>query len=113
MPLDLAKKPINDQFKKAIAIFEGNDEKIRKALESYQNRVKTEAIKTIHTDAGRATVQERKDWEVENEALVPDEYWTLDTAKIGRIIRADGTIPGIKVTTYKSTAFAANDGGSK
>lgn len=107
MPLDLAKKRIMEQFKKATAIFEGNDEQIRKALEAYQSKVKTEPIKTVHTDAGRATVVERKDWEVESESEIPKKYWMLNTAQIGREVRAGAEIPGIKVITVKSTSFAA------
>lgn len=106
-PIDLEKKRLNEAFKKAAAIFQQNDEKIRKAMESYQNSVKTEGIKTINTDLGRATIQERKDWEIGDETLIPKEYWKLDESKIGKVIRAGGSVPGITVKTVKSTAFVA------
>lgn len=106
-PLDLEKKRLNDAFEKAAEIFEANDEKIRKALEGYQNRVDVDNIKTIHTETGRATVQERKDWEIENESQIPKEYFKLDEAKIGKVIRAGGSVPGIKVKIVHSTVFVA------
>lgn len=107
MPLDVEKKRIAEAFDKAMSIFSANDEHIRKALGGYQGKVDVENIKTIHTPFGRATVQERKDWEVENREAIPQEYFKLDEAKIGRIVRAGGIIPGIKVTTEHSTAFVA------
>lgn len=106
-PLNLEKRRIDEAFGKAASVFERNDEKIRKALEGYQNGVKVENIKTTHADLGRATVQERRDWEVENEAEIPKEYWKLDETKIGKIVRAGGSIPGIKIKTVLSTAFVA------
>lgn len=108
-PLDLEKKRLTESFAKAQIIFEENDEKIRKAMDSYQNRVSVENIKTIHTEVGRATVQERKDWVVieGHQVDIPQEYWKLDEAKIGKVIRAGGTIPGIEVMIVRSTAFVA------
>jgi len=106
-PLDLEKKRLKTVFDKAKEIFEANDEKIRKALEGYQHKVETDNIKTIHTDLGRATIQERKDWEIEDINLIPKEYFKLDEARIGQIIRAGGTVPGVKVKTVFSTAFVA------
>lgn len=106
-PLDIEVKRLKTAFDKAQAIFDGNDEKIRKALEVYQNKVDVANIKTIRTEVGTATVQERKDWEIEDLSLVPKEYFKLDEAKIGKIIRAGGAVPGVKVKPVYSTAFKA------
>lgn len=106
-PLDIEVKRLKKAFDKAEAIFSGNDEKIRKALEAYQVKVDVDNIKTIRTEVGSATVQERKDWEIENESLIPKEYFKLDEAKIGKVIRAGGAVPGIKTKTVYSTAFKA------
>lgn len=106
-PLDVEVKRLKKAFDKAEAIFSANDEKIRKALDGYQHKVETDDIKTIRTDVGTATIQERKDWEIENESLIPKEYFKLDEAKVGKIIRAGGSVPGIKIKTVYSTAFKA------
>jgi hypothetical protein len=55
-------------------------------------------VKHIYTGSGTASMVDKpNDWEIENEALIPREYLKLDEVKIGRVIRAGGTIPGIKV----------------
>jgi hypothetical protein len=106
-PLKLDLKRWKERFDKARELFSANDEKIRKALLSYQSKVDPDNIKTIHTDLGSATIQERKDWEIEDGSLIPQEFYKLDESKIGKIIRAGGSVPGIKIKTVLSTAFKA------
>ena len=56
-----------------------------------------------HISTGSGTISEVKappTWEIIDEALIPKEYWQLDTVKINRIVRAGGSIAGIKVTTH-------------
>ena len=58
-------------------------------------------IKHISTESGTISeVKAPSTWEIENEALIPHEYWQLDTVKINRIVRAGGSIPGIKITKH-------------
>jgi hypothetical protein len=55
-------------------------------------------VKHVYTGSGTASMVDKpNDWEIENEALIPREYLKLDEVRIGRVIRAGGTIPGIKV----------------
>jgi len=108
-------KPFNDQIKnvnrmfKGIASrFEANDEKLRNAVGQYQaSRVKTESIQNVQTETGRATIQERWDYEITDEKLIPREWLIPDEIKIGRAVRS-GTvqeIPGVKIFKKKVTAF--------
>jgi hypothetical protein len=57
-------------------------------------------VKHIRTEGGTASIVNKPaDWEIEDPAkmdLIPKEYWMLDEVKIGRVIRAGGTIPNIK-----------------
>jgi hypothetical protein len=55
-------------------------------------------IKHVSTQSGTASiVKAPSTWELEDWALVPDQYKMLDTTKIGKVIRAGGSIPGIKI----------------
>jgi hypothetical protein len=55
-------------------------------------------VHKVSTQSGATTiVKQPPTWELENETLVPKEYWMLDTTKIGKVIRAGGSIPGIKI----------------
>ena len=73
--------------------------------------------KSVTTDQGKQTVVVRKAWRVagvdEPDKLtradfasrdVPNEYFLLDTARIGKVIRAGGSIPGIETFTEESIA---------
>ena len=73
--------------------------------------------KSVTTDQGKQTVVVRKAWRVagvdEPDKLtradfasreVPNEYFLLDTARIGKVIRAGGSIPGIEVYGEESIA---------
>lgn len=58
-------------------------------------------IKKVSTGLGSVSeVKAPSTWEIENESLIPKEYWQLDTVKINRIVRAGGKIPGIKVVEH-------------
>lgn len=110
MPYEVQIKTIKDKFKPIIDQFEQNDGRVRGLLERYQNTVNVENIKTIHTDMGRATIQERSVYEITDEKKIPKEYWKLDETKIGRVIRGGGSIPGVKAVKSYSTAFYVNGG---
>jgi len=73
--------------------------------------------KSVTTDQGKQTVVKRKAWRIagvdELDKLtradfasreVPNEYFLLDTARIGKVIRAGGSIPGIEVFEEESIA---------
>jgi hypothetical protein len=56
-----------------------------------------------HVSTGSGSISEVKapsTWELENWDLVPNQYKLLDTVRIGQIVRAGGSIPGIKVITH-------------
>jgi hypothetical protein len=110
-PLNDQIKNINSMFKKISARFTENDEKIRKALLTYQNgRKDTETIQNVNaSNGGRATIQERWTFEIVNPDLVPREWCIPDEVKIGRAVRAGlmTELPGVKIFKTKSTAFAA------
>jgi hypothetical protein len=77
---------------------------------------KTEAV-----DGGRLTTVKRKAWRIAStlespETLtrarsevkdVPDEYFILDTARIGKVVRAGGSIPGIEIVEEESISVMA------
>jgi hypothetical protein len=57
-----------------------------------------ESIQSVtRTDAGTVGMVEKRDWELVDVTAVPRDYFILDTARIGKEIRAGGAIPGIKV----------------
>jgi len=81
--------------------------------------------KSVTTDQGKQTVVVRKAWRLtanggrlssseadgftaqSNEANgvgIPLEYFILDTARIGKVVRAGGSIPGIETFTEESIA---------
>ena len=102
-------KKINGMFKAIASRFEENDSKLRNALLIYQNgRKKTETIQNVNTDTGRATIQERWDYEIVEPNLIPREYLMPDETKIGRAVRAGvlAELPGVKIFKRKVTAFA-------
>ncbi len=54
-------------------------------------------INHVRTDLGSAGTMKVKKWELVDFALVPDEFKALDAGKITRMVKAGGTLPGIKV----------------
>jgi hypothetical protein len=86
-----------------------------------------EPAKTVQTDGGQLTVVKRKTWRLSNRALnaglkpetmtyldnvvheccIPKEYFILDTARIGKIVRAGGTVDGIEVEEVETLAVRA------
>lgn len=77
--------------------------------------------KTVEIEGAKQTVVKRKAWRMrlagsevadpsavtakvseEFQTGIPLEYFTLDTARIGKVIRAGGTIPGIEVYEEES-----------
>lgn len=88
MPYKADIKKIDEAFTKAKALFEVNDEKIRKALVGYASRVDVSNIKTIHTELGSATIQERQDFEILDEKQVPREFLKVDETKVRRAVTA-------------------------
>ena len=53
--------------------------------------------KSIQTEAGGVTARKVKKFKVADEGLVPDQYWMLDEAKIGKAVRAGIEVPGVTV----------------
>ncbi|MDP2158644.1 MAG: hypothetical protein Q8K68_13165 [Nitrospirota bacterium] len=54
-------------------------------------------VSRIATDLGTASTMKIKKWELLDFQLVPERYKILDAASITKIVKAGGTIPGIKV----------------
>lgn len=109
MPYKSDIKKIDEAFSKARTLFEANDEKIRKALVSYASRVDVSNIKTLHTELGSATIQERKDFEILDEKKVPREFLKVDETKVRRAVTA-GLLEDsvwIKLKTNLTPAFKA------
>ena len=82
--------------------------------------------KTVEIEGAKQTVVKRKAWRMrlagsevadpsavtakvseEFQTGIPLEYFTLDTARIGKVIRAGGTIPGIEVYEEESLSQRA------
>jgi hypothetical protein len=76
--------------------------------------------KTEHVDGGKLTTVKRKAWRIPGSPVtdglsragtggqdIPDEYFVLDTARIGKIVRAGGTVPGIEVFEEESLSVRA------
>lgn len=64
--------------------------------------VPAEQPKSFSGDGASATFRTIRDFEIEDEKKIPKDYWALDLVKIGKIIRAGGDIPGVKVIERKS-----------
>ncbi len=54
-------------------------------------------IRRVSTDLGTAGVVRNLTWELVDFATVPDQYKVLDAGKITKLVKAGGTIPGIRV----------------
>ena len=54
-------------------------------------------IAKISTEMGTAAFTKNRTWELEDWDKVPKEYKLLDSVRIGKVVRAGGSIPGIKV----------------
>jgi hypothetical protein len=82
--------------------------------------------KTVEIEGAKQTVVKRKAWRMrlagsevadpsavtakvseEFQTGIPLEYFTLDTARIGKVVRAGGTIPGIEVYEEESLSQRA------
>jgi hypothetical protein len=59
---------------------------------------------TVATEAGQVAFRTIKKYRIVNPDLVPNEYWMLDEAKIGKVIRAGGVIPGVESYDEKTLA---------
>jgi len=77
-------------------------------------------LKTEQVEGGRLTTVTRKTWKIvgtmEPEKLtradfaskdVPDEFFILDTSRIGKIVRAGGTVLGVEVVVEESLSVRA------
>lgn len=87
-----------------------------------------EPAKTVRTEAGTLTTVKRSNWRLpakagidwcadpdklsaqsstDLELGIPLEYFVLDTARIGKIVRAGGTVPGIEIYKEESLSVRA------
>jgi len=65
--------------------------------------VMPEPAKSVSTEMGSSGIAQVKKWEVENLELVPREYLIIDSAKIGKVVRAGiPSIPGIRIWSESS-----------
>lgn len=56
----------------------------------------------VTTELGTASTMRVKKWELVDFKLVPDDFKTLDSAKITKLVKAGGTIAGIRVYEEES-----------
>jgi len=64
--------------------------------------VEPEAPSTVRTDLGTVATTTIWDFEVEDFALVSDEYKLIDASKVGKVVRAGlRAIPGIRIYSQK------------
>lgn len=81
--------------------------------------------KSVEADGAKQTVVKRKAWRLDNPlrnydpsqltaasamqeaSAIPLEYFILDTARIGKVVRAGGSIPGIEVYEEESISVRA------
>lgn len=63
-----------------------------------QKAATIEAPRKVTSNSG-ATLHTRKEtkWEIEDQALLPADYWIPDLTKIGAAVKAGITVPGVKV----------------
>jgi hypothetical protein len=85
------------------------EEAKKKILEDGRTKVETkvekigkveEAETKVTGDHGTLGMSMIKTAVIEDESQIPDEYWiprTLDMTKINKVVKAGGTIPGVKV----------------
>jgi chromosome segregation ATPase len=94
------KKAKDDELAQELAKqkFEAKMDKIEEKVEEKQEQ------KTVSTAFGSATVRMIKKWRIKDENLIPREYFKLDEAKIGTLVRAGGTIAGIEIYEEPSIA---------
>jgi hypothetical protein len=53
--------------------------------------------KSVQTDAGGVTARKVKKHRIVDESLIPDTYWIVDEAKVGKAVRAGIEVPGVQV----------------
>jgi hypothetical protein len=53
-------------------------------------------VKTVKTEVGKVTARKIRKFRIVDPSEVPDEYWMLDEAKIGKAVRAGIDIPGVQ-----------------
>jgi len=54
-------------------------------------------VSRVVTDLGTASTMKIKKWELVDFKAVPDEFKMLDSGKVTKLVKAGGTIPGIRV----------------
>lgn len=54
-------------------------------------------VKKVQTDLGTASTMKVVKWELLDFAAVPDQFKVLDSAKVTKLVKAGGGIPGIRV----------------
>ena len=59
-------------------------------------------VNRVFTDLGTASMMKVKKWELVDFKAVPDEFKLLDSGKITKLVKAGGTIPGIRVYEEES-----------
>lgn len=62
------------------------------------------------SDIGDLGTVKTTKWEIEDEAKIPREYLTPDASKIGKVVRAGGSIPGIKTFVEESLRVNSRGG---
>ncbi len=64
--------------------------------------VAPEVIRRVNTDLGSASTFKVTKWELVNFAAVPDEFKMIDSGKVTKLVKAGGSIPGIRVFEEES-----------
>lgn len=54
-------------------------------------------VRQVTTDSGSTGIMKVRRWEVADFSLVPNEFKLIDAGKVTKLVKAGGSIPGIKV----------------
>ena len=78
-------------------------------------------LKSVEADGAKQTIVKRKAWRIPGtedpdkltrdsfpSRLIPNEYFILDTARIGKVVRAGGSVPGVEIFEEESIAVKAS-----
>lgn len=98
--LDL-KRTYDAKFKPTLDELEQAEKSLKRKMVAYRETLVTEDVqpKTTKTQDAKATFVEMWVHKVVDPALVPDEYWKIDEAKIAKVVTAGmRNIPGVQIT---------------
>ena len=109
--LDYRRKAQEEAARQQAKLNEQHDKKVEKAIAKGKDPTEiapapivSAPVKTVETEAGAVSARKIKKWRLVDAGQVPKEYWMLDEAKIGKVVRAGAEIPGIQ--TYEEEVLS-------